>query len=303
MERKKMVLKRCILLAGVLTLVILKTSTAFADPKQNDINDDSEVNISDLETMETEIIRADSRTEPCQADLNDDGEVNISDLSIMKDELGRDNCFTATCQADLNSDGKVNGMDGEVLITEFGRNDCIPRDGDALRQETEFLPGEDEGEETSFDTREGEKTEEGIEPPVSRFKDNGDGTVTDPETGLMWTKDANLPGDTMLFHKALDYTEEMNEGKYPNFGYTDWRLPTLKELRSLIDYTNYTGWGHGIPSGHPFQNVQLLLFNDSRFVTYLHNSEFPIFVSLYCRLVGHNVKSCYGYVWPVRGRQ
>ena len=272
MERKKMVLKRCILLAGVLTLVILKTSTAFADPKQNDINDDSEVNISDLETMKTEIIRDDSRTEPCQADLNDDGEVNISDLKIMKTEMIRDDCYTELCQADINGDGIVNGEDAEILITEF-----------------------DLGEE--------EDLEEGVEPQISRFKDNGNGTVTDPETGLVWTKDADLPGDIMLFHEALDYIEEINEGKHPNFGYTDWRLPTIEELRSLIDYTKRRGGGHGIPSGHPFQNVQLLLFNDSRFVTYLHNSEFPIFVSLYCRLVGHNVKSCYGYVWPVRGRQ
>jgi len=270
MERKKMVLKRCILLAGVLTLVILKTSTAFADPKQNDINDDSEVNISDLETMEIEIIRENSRTEPCQADLNDDGEVNISDLEIMQTEMLRDDCHREPCQADINGDGKVNGKDAEILIAEF-----------------------DLGEE--------EILEDGAEPEVSRFEDNGDETVTDPKTGLMWTKDANLPGDTMLFHQALEYIEGINEGKYPNFGHTDWRLPTLRELRSLIDYTNFTGWAHAIPSGHPFENVQLLLFNDSRVVTYLHNSEFPTFVSLYCRLVGHNVKSCFGYVWPVRG--
>lgn len=107
----------------------------------------------------------------------------------------------------------------------------------------------------------------------------------------------------MLFHQALDYIEGMNEGKYSNFGYTDWILPTLSELRSLIDYTKFTREWHILPDGHPFQNVQSLRFNDSKSVTYLSNSEYPLFVSLYCRLVGHNVKSCYGYVWPVRGGQ
>ena len=156
---------------------------------------------------------------------------------------------------------------------------------------------------TEFDLGEVEDLEEGVELPVSRFKDNGDGTVTDPETGLMWTKDANLPGDTMLFHEALDYIEEINEGKHPNFGYTDWRLPDLKELLSLIDYTQRTRKGHIIPSGHPFRNVQSLNFNNKQATTYLSNSDYPLFVSLYCRLVGHNVKSCYGYIWPVRGGQ
>ena len=65
LERKKMVLKSCILLAGVVTLVILKTSTAFANSYQADINGDDEVNISDLGIMKTEMIRDDCYTEPC----------------------------------------------------------------------------------------------------------------------------------------------------------------------------------------------------------------------------------------------
>ena len=133
-----------------------------------------------------------------------------------------------------------------------------------------------------------------------RFKDNRDGTVTDNRTGFMWTKNANLPGDTMTFHRSLDYIEGMNEGKYPNLGYSDWRLPALSELRSLIDYTKYTRKGHTLPRGHPFQNVQSLRLNDETSVTYISNSEYSRFFSFYCRLVGHNVKSCYGYVWPVR---
>jgi len=36
----------------------------------------------------------------------------------------------------------------------------------------------------------------GVAWPEPRFTDNGDGTMTDTLTGLMWTKDANLPGGT-----------------------------------------------------------------------------------------------------------
>ena len=268
MDRKKILLKGLIVLAGVLMLAILKTSTAFA--------------------------------EPCQADISGDGKVDAEDMGIMKAEMGRDDCYTLPCQADLNGDGKVDAKDSEILEAEFGRNDCLPINGDLPREQIEILQM---GQEIEFDTGEDKDMEKEVEPSTTRFKENGDETVTDPDSGLMWTKDANLPGDTVLFHQALDYIEEMNEGKHPNFGYTDWRLPNLKELRSLIDYTNYTRGGHIIPSGHPFQNVQSLNFNNKWAITYLNNSEYPLFISLYCRLVGHNVKSCFGYVWPVRGGQ
>jgi len=269
MGRKNKLSKEWVVLAGLLIQAIVITSTAFADL--------------------------------CQADINGDGKVDFKDLEIMKAEMGREGCFTIPCQADLNGDGKVDIKDREILKAEFGRYDCPPSDVDIpqIEQETEFDVVEEE-EATSYDIGEDRELGEEITTPTTRFKDNRDGTVIDNKTGLMWTKDANLAGDTMLFHQALNYVEEMNEGKYPNFGYTDWRLPTLSELRSLIDYTRYTRKGHELPLGHPFENVQSLRLNDTRSVSYLYNSDFPWFVSFYCRLVGHNVKSCFGYIWPVR---
>ena len=140
------------------------------------------------------------------------------------------------------------------------------------------------------------------EPADSRssFTDNGNGTVTDKRTGLMWVKDANLPGKTMLFHQALAYIEKLNEKEYSNFGYTDWRLPTYNELRSLIDFKKYTRWGHVLPLGHPFENVQSLRFYDGSSPTYLTKPDHAWLVNCYCRIVGHNAKSCYGFAWPVR---
>ncbi len=58
------------------------------------------------------------------------------------------------------------------------------------------------------------------------YKDNGDGTVSDLVTGLMWTKD---PGDKMTLAEAEKNASACNVG-----GHTDWRLPTIKELYSLI---------------------------------------------------------------------
>ena len=54
------------------------------------------------------------------------------------------------------------------------------------------------------------------------YKDNGDGTVTDLNTGLMWQQD---PGEKILYDQAVSGANSCTLA-----GYTDWRLPTIKEL-------------------------------------------------------------------------
>ncbi len=63
----------------------------------------------------------------------------------------------------------------------------------------------------------------GLQPS---YVDNGDGTVTDVNTGLMWQKD---PGAKTTYSQALANADSFNLA-----GYDDWRLPTIKELYSLI---------------------------------------------------------------------
>jgi hypothetical protein len=67
----------------------------------------------------------------------------------------------------------------------------------------------------------------------NRFTDNGDGTVTDNCTGLMWQNDtADQPGDDAIqWCSALRYCNELQFA-----GHDDWRLPNARELQSLIDY-------------------------------------------------------------------
>jgi len=88
---------------------------------------------------------------------------------------------------------------------------------------------------------------------ANEFVDHGNGTVTDKSTGLMWTKNASIAGP-ISWQGALRYIGDMNSGKHVNYGYTDWRLPTIDEFYSLIrgpkERCPY------LPSNHPFINVQ-----------------------------------------------
>lgn len=65
------------------------------------------------------------------------------------------------------------------------------------------------------------------------FINNGDGTITDSATSLMWSKDDSRTG--MDWEEALSWVEQKNNEKY--LGYDDWRLPNAKELQSIVDYT------------------------------------------------------------------
>jgi hypothetical protein len=81
-----------------------------------------------------------------------------------------------------------------------------------------------------------------------RFSDNGDGTVTDNLMGLMWAKTDNRAD---IFWKEALLWIKNNFPKQIGSQYDDWRLPSVKELRSLyvesVDYTGYkTDCGHEV---------------------------------------------------------
>lgn len=73
------------------------------------------------------------------------------------------------------------------------------------------------------------------------YTDNGDGTITDNITGLMWEKDM---GVKITYADAFKKADTLTLG-----GYTDWRVPTIKELYSLI---LFTGRVNGIVPINPF---------------------------------------------------
>lgn len=85
---------------------------------------------------------------------------------------------------------------------------------------------------------------------VSRYVDNGDGTVTDIVTGLMWLKDGGCLGSVVGGQAALNKIGDLNQnptdyqagGNNPCVEYTashgDWRLPNRRELFSLLHFAD-----------------------------------------------------------------
>jgi hypothetical protein len=94
----------------------------------------------------------------------------------------------------------------------------------------------------------------GVIWPTPRLTDNGNGTVTDNLTRLIWDKNAGrgwlLWEDAVSLCRSLSHNgQDLNDGSRSG----DWRLPNVNEFQSLVDYSQF---GPCLPKGHPFVGVQ-----------------------------------------------
>ena len=140
--------------------------------------------------------------------------------------------------------------------------------------------------------------------PIPRFTIQADtNCVVDNLTGLMWARNANLPGATQSWAQAIAFCKNLNYG-----GHTDWRLPTLREFnRLMVTFTNTsvrlsnTEGTAKWKEGDPFTNV--------RVSDYYWLCTTTVGESAGAGLI--NLQSCLGisqqdettgvgYVWPVR---
>ena len=99
------------------------------------------------------------------------------------------------------------------------------------------------------------------------FHDNGNGTVTDRATGLVWAKADS--GTGMNWEAALAWVQKKNAENY--LGHGDWRLPHAKELQSLVDYTRSPDTT-GSPAIDP-------LFNCTRITNENKQTDYPYYWS------------------------
>jgi quinol monooxygenase YgiN len=139
----------------------------------------------------------------------------------------------------------------------------------------------------------------GAPSPYPRFTDNGDGTVTDNLTGLVWLKNANL-FDEVTRDQALEHARNLASGSYGLLDDSqagDWRLPNVNELESLLDLNNSSG--PALPTDHPFTNLQPANYWSSTSV-----AAFPALGWYVAMAVGppvFDLKLNFMRMWPVRG--
>ena len=161
--------------------------------------------------------------------------------------------------------------------------------------------------------------QKGVVWPSPRFTNNANGTVTDHLTGLIWLQNANCANAMRDWPTALSDVVELNtsgtmnsnscgDTSNTNSHQTDWRLPNVKELLSLIDWAYYNpalsnaaGTDQWTTPGDAFTGVQSNVYwSSSTF------AEIPVYawrVYLYYGYVYYSSKSETYYVWPVRGGQ
>jgi hypothetical protein len=143
------------------------------------------------------------------------------------------------CNGNFDCDEDVDGSDAAVFKSDFGRSGfknpcpgCPPR-----------APVQKTGQTTSYATGDDGDLEKGVGWPEPRFRDDLNG------------KDANCFG-TRTWNNALVDCNGLSSGWC---GLTDgssagaWRLPNIRELLSLVDYSQT--FYPVLPDGHPFTSV------------------------------------------------
>lgn len=165
------------------------------------------------------------------------------------------------------------------------------------------------GQTISYGNLDDGDLKKGVIWPIPRFTDNGDGTVTDNLTGLIWLQNANCFG-RISWDSALSVSNTLKHGECgltDNSNPGDWRLPNILELLSLYHYgvawpflPNTSGTGVWL-EGDPFTQVQARSYwtstNDFRPEAYKRVVWFdsPSMGGTY-----FNDSCC---VWPVRDGQ
>ncbi len=149
-----------------------------------------------------------AQTDPGCGDMNDDGSFDILDSVVLRRALaGLGPGITQDCGGKLPATGQITCWDTSGSVVSCAGTG---HDGDI---------------------------QAGV--PLA-YMDNGDGTMTDLNTGLMWEKksnDGSIHDKDNLYNWADTFAVHVAGLNTASFaGYTDWRVPNVKELQSIVDY-------------------------------------------------------------------
>jgi len=151
------------------------------------------------------------------------------------------------------------------------------------------------GQNETYGTGDDGELQRGVSAPSPRFE-VGEGAssncVVDKLSGLMWLKNPDSIQrdwtDALAYCAALD-------GEDGRGGFTDWRLPNIRELLSLVDYGRFFP---ALPVGHPFESEQFLNFWSGTTDHDMNDNAW--YVDFYNGYSYFEPKTTTFKVWPVR---
>lgn len=154
---------------------------------------------------------------------------------------------------------------------------------------------------------------DGVTGPVLSYTDNGDGTFTDDNTGLVWEKKDTVVGS---IHNVGNMYQWSSTGTaadgdlfttflatlntVPCFtGHCDWRIPNVKELQSLVDYSKPFP-GPVVDPTLPGDTAASLYWSSTSNAAFPNNAWVVYFNYGF---VGFDIKNFTGHARAVRGAQ
>jgi hypothetical protein len=164
-------------------------------------------------------------------------------------------------------------------------NNLLPRTGQDLCYDAagREIPCRNSGQDGAIRT--------GYPWPEPRFVVRGE-TVVDRVTNLCWLQRADITHKPVNWAEAFAAVEQLNAARHP--GTSEWRLPNINELESLVDCANHSP---ALPAGHPFVEVKDEYWSSTTSV-FEPNWAWALYLRKGALGVGMK-QGRHFYVWPV----
>ena len=245
----------------------------------------------------------------CEGNFDCDDDVDGTDAAIFKRDFGRspfvNPCASEDpCNGNFDCDQDADGSNAAQFKTDFGRSQFKNSCGSC-----------NEGEWCAFyvttSTSSTTTTVSTTTTIMPRFIDNGDGTVTDQHSNLVWLKNANCYGYLTLY-EATDIVAALATGSCglnDGSNAADWRLPTKEEWENFVcpQYQNpvlcNTAGDSQWQEGDPFDNVLFFQWEDAYWSSTQSAIPYNWCIYLADGFLGGVIHGNTELVWPVRGGQ
>jgi hypothetical protein len=256
------------------TLATLLATQAIAKPPTIPGNSGVPGLLAEIEVLEEELATTREDLAETEAELTTtQGELvatqssltsTLAELQITEGELGISNALLDESLEELERE------QNRYRVPQTGQGDCWGAPSENPDDPHDVIPCDFTGQDGDHQA--------GLAPPLGRFVDNGNGTVTDIFTNLVWLIRGDC-ADDFSWRDAKALANNLNGMSGMNLcslrdGSASglWRLPNIREMMSLLDYESLPA----LADGHPFINLAGTYWTSTTFaLDPLRSLDFP----------------------------